>query len=215
MRFRKEGSPIVRQSDYNPGKQAFVDQEPVASESISVGHSPAKLMPRLTTKNTDDMGWGRTPGCTSVKQYVGERSRDVPVEKVPDGLAGKMVEQCTSDYMESDEKMGGTTCINEQDLVGDLEGKNTADSRKGDENQREKLLTRNDTEVNVQNSVEDRGVLKEPFCIEQSVEDTILNEGASLVNGKMTKDEYVAGKKLCNNNVAVESYGSQQEVSPF
>jgi hypothetical protein len=61
--------------------------------------------------------------------------------------------------------------------------------------------------------VEDRGVLKESSCIEPSVEDTTLNVRSFLVNEKMTKGEYVAGKKLCN--VAVEDNGPQQEVSPL
>jgi hypothetical protein len=174
----------------------------VVTDSVAEGHSPAKVTTRLITQSTED-------------QHKGERSRDDSADKISEGAAGKQDEQCTTDYIESDEKQGGTTSINVKDLGGDLEEKNVADIRKGDKDQSARQLIRNDTEVFAQNSMEDWGVMKKISCMEQSVEDLIINVGDSLLvnlNEKMTKAEHVACKKPCNTNVANGSNGSQEEV---
>lgn len=162
------------------------DQEPVATESILKGPSPAEFSPRLAINSTVDLGGAKTPEGTFGMQYEGEKSWDVPIVKVLERLAGKLVEHCTSDFMESDDIIGGAKCINGQDLEEDLEEKNAAANRKGDENSREKLLTRIETEVNTQNYVADREVIHRRVCMEPHVEDPILNMGVPLVNGKLT-----------------------------
>jgi hypothetical protein len=125
LRFRKEGSSLSRQSDHNPGMQMLAEQEPRVLESMT----PAESKAYWNTATTDARGGIRSPGGAAVKQAGGESRCEGPAGSAPDGPVGKMDVQCTTDFMESDENMGGTSGINEKDSVGDLEGENADVSR--------------------------------------------------------------------------------------
>ncbi|XP_062152170.1 uncharacterized protein LOC133860613 [Alnus glutinosa] len=189
LHLRKEGSSAVRQSAYNARNQVLADQEPGVREG-------------------DD----RLPGDSSVMQGGGEIHREAPAGRASDGPAEKMDVLCTTDFMESDENMGGKTGINEEDLGGDLEGEIASDSGKGEGHQRDKPLTISDTEVINQNDTKIRGVQNEVGCIEPRAEDSHDRKGATL-NKVLIEDSQVAGRMTPNTNVAVKKIGSQLEGS--
>jgi hypothetical protein len=208
LRFRKEGSSSSRQSDYYPGKQVLAGQQPRVLEGIN----PVEPKSHWNTATMDDRGGIRSLGGEAAKQAGGESRREGPDGSAPDGPVGKMVVQSTTDNMESDENMGGTSGINEKDSVEDLEGENADVSRIEGGNQRGKPLTKAGIGVNNQNDMEVRESFKEHGCIEPSAEASRDRRGATLTNEKVTTDVQEAGKRLCNTKVAVNSYGPQQEI---
>jgi hypothetical protein len=208
LRFRKEGSSPFRQSDHYPEKQVWGGQEPRVLE----GFIPAESKPHWNTDTTDDRGRFRSPGGSAAKQAGGESRSEGPEGSAPDGPVGKMDVQCTTDNMESDENMGGTSGINEMDSVEDLEGENVEVSRIEGGNQRGKPLTKAGIGVNNQNDMEVRESSKEHGCIEPSAEARLDRRGATLTNEKGTTDVQEAEKKFCNTKVAANSHVHQQEI---